>query len=378
MSTGLSKADAATSSTEVVIEAGVASNAHSANIAPDNGIVLAGDNWATRSAWAVRTDWEGHPQWRIDIPSEDPQRTSASGSKFNSSTILQDGTTVLCGHIGVQRVAPQPAFLVLVSADGIKLKEKRLFPSGNEAFRVNDILKCIARNGGIITIGRAIKYRPINVMPRIDYFYWIAFHDTSGELKWERTLPIGIERLEQIDSITATSDGHIVFCGEGANQAEFVSIGIDGAVSARLTLPGRYLLVQTAVDKEAVQILSRTIGKPWELLTLDSQLRVLHRTVSGRTLDTDVSAAWATTAEDILVFGEAIRDSVPKEATVVEANRALQSFSTLNVPSLADSHFIDAVAYSHTDRKFVMAHVYYRPNKSDSPIGTSLTFLQNN
>ncbi|MFM0085203.1 hypothetical protein P0D72_41115 [Paraburkholderia sediminicola] len=377
VSPGVSQAGATASSTEVVIEAGVASNPHSVRIAPDNDIIVVGDNWATRSAWAVRTDREGRTRWRVEIPSEDPERTSASGSEFNSSTILQDGTTVLCGHIGVKRFSTQPAYMLLVDSGGKKLKENRLYPADDDAFRQNDILKCIARNGGIITVGKTIKYRPINVMPRVDYFYWIAFYDVNGRLKWDQKIPINIQRLEKIDSITTTSDGHIVFCAEGADQTEVVSIDSDGMILARISLPGSYLLVQTVAKSEVVQIASRTIGDPWKLITFDSHLHVSQQTVSERKLDSALSAAWMSKEGDyMLTFGEAVRESVPKEATVVKVDMALRTFDVLDVPSLADSSRIDAVGYSAAEDKFVMAHVFRRPHQADSPIGTSLTFLQ--
>ncbi|HTD07219.1 hypothetical protein [Undibacterium sp.] len=361
------------SSREVVIEAGVNPIAHSISIAPDNSIVVAGQIWGDGSAWAIGADKDGRVRWRITVPRETSE--PASKTAFNDSAILENGHTVVCGHIGVDRFSKRPGYLLFLDGDGRKIGDKRFYPSGDEAFDLSEISKCAAWNGGIITIGKTLKFHPQESVPSREIFYWITFWSTNGDMLWERVLPISIDQVDKINSMQITTDGHVVFCGEGGSHSEIVRVDTQGQIVARAGLPGRYLLVQSVRKSASIQAIPRTPGMPWELITMDELLKVTHRTLPGKKLDAILSAAWAIGDDEFFAFGEILRHSVPREAIAIKASQDLHSIGILDTPSLADSYQVDAVTYSQSERRFVMAHTFLRKT---TPKGTSLTFLKNN
>lgn len=375
-SASVAQSSGANSSKEVVIEAGLNPIAHSINIAPDNSFIVAGAIDGAGSAWAIRVDEDGRVQWRITVPKESNE--PGFKSAINDSAILENGHTVFCGHIGVDRFSKRPAYLLFLDGDGKKISDKRFYPHAEGDFRMADISKCTPWNKGIIAIGKAVKVRPEGSVPSWDTFYWITFWTPNGELLWEKSFPIGIPQVDTIDSMQTTSDGHVVFCGEGGAQSEIVRIDAQGRVVARAAFPGRYLIIQSLRKTPSVQIIPRNSWMPWELITMDEHLNVVHRTTSGKKLDASLSAAWATGDDAIFAFGERVRNSVPKEAIVIKVKQDLESIAILNMPSLADSNLINAVTYSQTEHRFVMAHRFIRPNSGTRLVGTSLTFLENN
>lgn len=365
-------------SRELVIEAGTNPTVNSVHVASDNSILVVGQISSGRSAWAARLAANGQVQWKIAVPSEAAPDQTATYSFFNDSLVLPNGTTVLCGHIGVKRYAPQPGVLLFVDGNGATLRETRIYPGNDDAFKLGDVARCLAWQGGILTIGKTLKFRPAQALPRTEEFYWATFHDAEGNLRWEHMLPASIGRIDSLDSLTTTSGDSVVFTGSfGGTQSstELVRVEPDGTVSGGAVLPGRYLLVQSAVPTKTVRLMSKDPSMNWELVSLDEQLRLAGRLTVSRRLDAMPKTIYQVASGTFFIFGASAPNSRPTGASVMQVSPDLRSIRTLAVPSIADSFNVDAATYSPTRDQFVVAYRFVRPHEQSSQAGTSLTFL---
>ncbi|MFL9958364.1 hypothetical protein PQR21_00530 [Paraburkholderia nemoris] len=363
---------------ELVVEAHSNPTVNSVHVAPDSSILLAGQSWSAHSAYAARISANGQMLWRITAPSEAPPEDTATRSSFNDSLVFSDGTAVLCGHIGVKRSAPQPGVLLFVDKNGATLHETRIYPGHDDTFKLSDVAACLAWQGGILTVGKTLKFRPVGALPRTEAFYWVTFSDTAGNLKWEHIIPAGIDRIDSIDSLTTTSDGRVIFTGSfqsTQSATELVRVGKDGTVSGGTVLPGLYLLVQSSVPTKTVRLMSKGPSMNWEVVSFDEQLRLAGRLTASQRLDAIPRAIFQAASGTFFVFGEAAPNSRPTGASVMRLSADLRSIRTLTLSSIADSYNVDAVAYNPTRDQFVMAYRFLRSHEQSSGAGTSLTFL---
>jgi hypothetical protein len=377
-SSSIVRANPSQSLRELVVEADVNPIVNSVHVAPDNSILLAGQTWSTHSAYAARVSAAGQVQWRVTAPSEAAPQDTAAFSSFNDSIGFPDGSAVLCGHIGVKRFTPQPGVLLFVDRNGAKVHETRLYPGHDDALKLSDIAACLAWQGGILTVGKTLKFRPMGATPQTEESYWVTFNDVEGNLKWERIVPAGMERIDSIDSLTTTSDGAVMFTGSfrsTQSATEVVRVDKDGTVSGGTVLPGSYRLVQSAEPTKTVRLMSASPSMNWELVSLDEQMRLSGRLTSSRTLDAMPKTIYQVAGGTYIIFGEAAPNGRPTGASVMQVSANLSSVRTLSFSSVADSFNVDAVTYSAANDQFVMAYRFLRSQEQSSQAGTSLTFI---
>jgi hypothetical protein len=366
-------------SRDVLIEPGETLEACSLQVATDGHILLAGAQWATRSAWAVNMDPNGHVQWRINVPSEDPEKESTIESEFNSMAVLSGGTVALCGHIGVKRSSTRPGYVQLVKPDGSTFKEARLYPKSDTDLQMGDFSKCIYQNGRLYAIGMAIRFNPIPDGKKIgDYFAWVAAFDAEGNLQWSRTVPSGLQHVDRINSVVFAQNGGIVLAAHGDGHTEIISLDREGQASARLSLVGRYQLVQTALAQRFIQAFTAPLGRHWEVLTIDETLSVIGRAATKTNPDIGARAVWSSEDGHLWVFGESIRDGALEEAIILKMEFRQQDVVILDAKSLFNSYTIDAVWDDAGKHQFVVSRRLNRPWDRNHNIDTTITFIQHN
>lgn len=355
-------------SKEIAIHETTAPTIVSLHFTPDRHIVLAGSLYAESSAWAESVDDQGHIQWRLTVPMQGASR--AFSPVFNGAALLRNGNVALCGRIGTDRFSPIRGLVDFVDKDGRSLRKNHLLPTQNPAVRIAEVKSCVAWQSGVVALGKAVAPNPAK-SSGVDEFYWITYWDASGRLLKEQMLPTGLKQLDKIGVPQTDPEGNALFCASGGRQSEVVAIDKDGAVSARATWPGEYLLVQSTLPTITHQIISADFDRPWEVLTLDARLKTVHRSLSLQPLNLILSAVVSVDNESLFAFGEQAEHGVPKGAAVAMASRDLKQVSLLDVPSLANSSNVSSVAYDQGAHRFLLAHTF----TTNDGAATSLTYL---
>lgn len=281
--------------------------------AEDGGFIIAGSITATRQGWAAKTDAEGKVLWHYfrDLQEEDKEafkKPQIPGKPtFTGAIAMPDGSIFLCGSMPRRSRSDAPtAFITHLDANGHLLREKFIVPEKEDTKGVRGgFVGCVRWGEGFAIIGRAGLPRPWPTPPpstkgnvkespphTSDYWYWVLLFDRTGEIKWQRYIPVPLEFDHQINisQFPHIANSNLMISVNDLGETELFSMSATGEVVARNMIKGDYQFVRPVAPDGILQISGRRPGsvsrnspetKKYVILTLDEQLNEIHSTPEG-------------------------------------------------------------------------------------------------
>jgi hypothetical protein len=321
----------------------------------DNGVITAGSMGF--NGWAVKTDMEGKVLWSYSIPRQYIKSRYPMAVEIRGVVPMPDGTAYLCGNIPRAPDSNDPsAFLVHLDASGKLLNEKCYTPAatmpeqeGNEG----DFTRCIRWGDGLAIVGnsgRIVRVGGEGLEPIITRFNWVVALDGSGNVKWDRQIPIPSDHSGTTLGTIFTNDQALMFSAWDASVTDVFRIGVKGEIIAQKTFPGYFDFVVPVVPSDALQIIGYTDKQALEkshateifVMDLNGRLEETSRTTS--VLKNFMGQTYRLPSESFVVLGQRAHHlfGQPMTSGVVYTDHLLEHEHYLELPRTREPEFLDA------------------------------------
>lgn len=365
--------------------------------ARDNGLIVAGSidlPNQPRDAWAIKTDAEGNVLWRYTVPLRE-KLNRYDGPEFSSVAIMPDDSIFLCGRMpfvaGTGKSSP--ALISHLSKNGKVLSEKLFYPQNGKPLALTQLNSCASSGDGIVAVGHTTQFvknpsHEANVPPNISAnFYLIVSIDSSGEIKWEKLLPVSStsEGFDYVSPLQATWDGGFVFAASRWVGTRIIRLNASGEVTASRMLADNFILMQSAPTDHDIHLLSSQTESLTHL-TLDNDLKEVGRLAGEHTVG-EADVAYLLPDRSLMIFGaKHDRDGLYYGAQVMHVNAELKSEKTTLLGEKLESGWSRAgVPLSRAD-EFVSIRTAINPKKlganrtakqlQEGQLGAAMDFIQ--
>jgi hypothetical protein len=290
----------------------------------DGGFIIAGN---MGSAWAVRTTSQGAVVWKFD--EED------GASEFRGIVTLADGSTLLCGNADHGLIG----LVVIVSAEGRVLEERRLLPSEyKDSWSTGSFDHCMPWGDGIALLGTAT----VAIEGTNRGLGWLVKLDKNGQKQWEKYA----RDFVASDAVVTDDQALVIVRPDQTGGANVVRLDASGQKIAERAFKGDLNFLHALTPTDAVTVIR--YGGKVRLLTLDRQLAdaAPERLVGPYYIDH--GCGYLLSDGSVALFGQIgnlrpaiIRVGPPEtKDTVLEFPASLGSFAVYSAVPLGAGQFV--------------------------------------
>jgi hypothetical protein len=326
----------------------------------DGGFILTGS--MNFKGWSVKVDAKGKILWRYDLGPE-IDHSHVQGVKIQGAIPMQDGGTYLFASMprAVGSKAPN-TLMVHVNADGKELSRRFLSsPSVGEVegIYLNEDARCVRWLDGFAYVAyvsfvanerKSTRVGNRIVFPLDKKFYWVAFFDSHGDVRWEKRLPsatVGTTRLGPLRIV----EGNLIFSATDNTNTDIASADKDGQFAFHSNISGSYNLIESTSASNGIQLFGYQDSKV-TLVSMDSALRETGRSLSD--LKDFVGQGYRLGDGSYLMVGSRIHTTGETYTTALaNLNAAFQVSNIKDFPHSEAPTFLDGGRVADTVRTAV-------------------------
>jgi hypothetical protein len=329
----------------------------------NNSFVITGS--AGNNAWAAKIGGNGNVLWQY-VTNTNNGNDVGRKDKFVGAVPMRDGSVYLCGYspTGSESKTAESNLLTHLDENGhtinytITSEISRRYAGGG-----NSLTACSRWGEGIVAAGLAgsVTRSAIGLPTQRIWVQLFAF-DTSGNLLWERDIPLDWVKNPGPDfgPLLVMPDSNVAFTITDNMRSELIIFDFAGNVQARKQLSGRFDIVRPVVANDQIQLIGTLLKEKDTLvaITYNEKLDELDRS-TRKSIDYYSRVAWRNPNGSLMIFGSH-QDQLAgtfSQIVYLEKNLRIEQRVDLpyNQPPFIDSGSIWAASASQIAGQFVAA-----------------------